>query len=319
MIYMTKNRLIVLAAVIAVVVTAVVCGVFINYSRSTEKVTVDLYYINEEGTGIVSNSCKIRYKNDDDLIRSTLDKLRKGPNSAMLGRIMPKNTELYGAEFSGGGSLTVRFSEDFISDDKSRNILSVYAVVKSLCSTGRVATVKVLAGDETIKDRDGKPLEFISASDINLETEEYRSEMREVELYFSNSEGNALVPEKRTIKITDQQPIEQYIINELIKGPNDKKAKSLLSGKTVLVSVDVEENICYLNFKSDFLKINQGTEEYEKLVIYSIVNSLTELQTISRVQFYMDGKRVDNFGSVDIDDYIGRNTSIIKREGENRE
>lgn len=319
MIYMTRNRLIALGAVTAIAITAILCGVFINYSKSTEKAAVDLYYINEDGTGIVSSPCKIRYKNDDDLIYTTLDKLRKGPNSAMLGRIMPRNTEIYGVNFSGGGSLTVRFSENFVSDDKSRNVLSVYAVVKSLCSTARVSTVKVLAGDEPIKDRDGKPLEFISASDINLETEEYRSEMREVKLYFANSEGNALVPEKRTIKITDQQPIEQYIINELIKGPNDKKSKSLLSGKTVLVSVDVEENICYLNFKSDFLKINQGTEKYEKLVIYSIVNSLTELQTISRVQFYMDGKRVENFGSVKIDDYIGRNTSIIKREEESKE
>lgn len=52
------------------------------------------------------------------------------------------------------------------------------------------------------------------------------------------------------------------------------------------------------------------------MVIYSIVNSLTELQMLARVQFYMDGKRVDNFGSVEIDDYIERNTSIIAGKGE---
>ncbi len=193
-------------------------------------------------------------------------------------------------------------------------MLNVYAVVKSLCSTAHVSSVKVLVNGEPIKGRDKKSLEYISASDINLETEEYRSELREVVLYFADSAKEKLVPEKRTIKITDQQPIEQYLINELIKGTQNKKLKSLLSDKTVLVSADVEENICYLNFKSEFLDDNSGKNEHEKLVIYSIVNSLTELKTISSVQFYMDGRRVDKFGSVTIKNYIGRNEGIIDKE-----
>ena len=119
----------------------------------------------------------------------------------------------------------------------------------------------------------------------------------------------------RTIKITDQQPIEQYIINELIKGTKEKSMNSILSPDTVLASVDVEENLCYLNFKSNFIAENTGGDSHEKLVIYSIVNSLTELQTIGRVQFYIDGKRVENFGSMNIKNYISRDTSIIK-EGE---
>lgn len=316
MIYMTRKKLIVISSAVLALIIAVICAVFINYDRITEKINFDLYFINEDGTGIVSTTRKIRYKNEDELIRSALEMLRKGPSGGKLGAIMPKDTEINGIELSGGGFLTVYFSDKFLSDDPSRNVLNVYAVVKTLCSTAHVSSVKVLVNGEPVKDKDGKPLEYISASDINLETEEYRSEMREVGLYFADSTGKKLVCEKRTIKITDQQPIEQYIINELIKGTKDKKLKTLLSKKTVLVSVEVQENICYLNFKSNFLTDNSGTPEHEKMVIYSIVNSLTELQMLARVQFYMDGKRVDNFGSVKIDDYIERNTSIIAGKGE---
>ena len=310
-----RKRLIAIAVAVIGLITAVICAVYISYDRFTEKMDVDLYFINNDGTGIVSSPHKIRYKTDDDLIINTLEVLRNGPKSSKLGPIMPRSTEINGIELLGGGFLTVHFSDDFLTKDPSRNVLNVYAVVKSLCSTAHVSSVRVLVNGEPIKDRDKKPLEYISASDINLETEEYRSEMRKVKLYFADSNGEKLVGQTRTIKITDQQPIEQYIINELIKGTKDKEMKSLLSKKTVLVSVDVEENICYLNFKSNFLADNKGNEQHEKLVIYSIVNSLTELQTIARVQFYMDGKRVSNFGNMRIKDYIERNTAIINKEG----
>lgn len=312
---MTRNRIIAVAVAVLGLITAIICAFYISYDSSTEKVSMDLYFINEDGTGIVSSPYKIRYRDEDELIRNTLEMLRKGPKSAKLGKIMPKETQITGIELLGGGFLTVHFSNEFLSEDSARNVLNTYAVVKSLCSTEHVSSVRVLVNGEPIKDRDGKALDYVSASDINLETEEYRSELRQVKLYFADSTANELVPETRTIKITDQQPIEQYLINELIKGTKDKNMKSLLSKKTVLVSVDVEENICYLNFKSNFLSDNKGSEEHEKLVIYSIVNSLTELQTIARVQFYMDGKRVENFGSVRIKDYIERNTGIINKEG----
>ena len=312
---MTRGKIIAVLLAVTGLVAAIVCAVVVNYGRSTEKINVDLYFINEDGTGIVSTPHKIRYKNDEELIYSTLEMLRKGPPTAKFGRIMPKDTQINGVEFSGGGFLTVHFSENFRSDDPSKNVLSGYAVVKSLCSTAHVSSVQVLVNGEPLKDRDNKALENISASEINLETEEYRSEMRQVDLYFADAVEKKLVRETRTIKITDQQPVEQYIINELIKGTKNKKLKSLLSKKTVLVSVDVEENICYLKFKSNFLKDNAGTDEHDQLVIYSIANSLTELKTLSRVQFYMDGKRVENFGSVRIKDYIERNTGIIRAGG----
>ena len=311
---MNKTKLLAVLSAIIGIIVAVVCAAIISRDNSKEKISVDLYYINHDGTGIVAEPQKLRYRNDDDLIRTILEKLRKGPSSSKLGAIMPKNTEITKIKLDGGGFLTVTFSKDFLSEDKSRNVLNVYAVVKSLCSTAHVSSVKVLVEGRPIKDRDNKPLEYISASDINLETEEYRSELKDVALYFADNDKKHLVREVRTIKITDQQPLEQYLINELIKGTDNKNMKSLLSNKTVLISADVEDNICYLNFKASFLSDNSGTDEHEKLVIYSIVNSLMELNTIQRVQFYMDGKRVEKFGSVNIRDYIGKNEAIIGKD-----
>lgn len=309
-----KAFIITLLAMAAAVATA--CLLYIDYDKNTIKQRVDLYFMNEDSTGIVAESNIIRYKNDDELMADIIDEIRKGPSSANRGRIMSKKTHLNSLEFQGNKALVVDLSEEFLTDDSSKNVLGVYAITKSLCSTGKVQSVKVTVNRKPITDRDGNELKFVAASDINLETEEYLSEMREVVLYFANPSKTGLVKETRTITITDQQPVEQYIINELIKGPEKKSLKPLLSKNTVLMSVDLVENICYLNFKSNFLSENSGRNNHEKLVVYSIVNSLTELQTISRVQLYMDGKRVDKFGSIDIKDYIARDISIIDDKSE---
>ena len=310
-----KKKSIIILLIAAAVIAAGVIGIvkYISWDRSTPKAQVDLYFMNSDGTGIEAESRSIRYHNENELIQNTMAQLLKGPSGSKRGVIIPKGTSINHILLNSN-NITVDFSKEFITGDSARNILAVYAVVKTLYSTGAAQLVEVTVNGDHVTDSAGNELGFISALDINLESEEYFSEMREITLYFGGA-GNKLYRERRTVKVTDQQPIEQYIINELINGPSGGALHSLLSKKTVLLSVDVEGGSCYLNFKSGFLKDNSGSPEHEELVIYSIVNSITELEDIARVQFYMDGKRVESFGSVRIKDHMARNEDLIENDG----
>ena len=306
-----KKILVVSVPVLLLIALITAIVLFINDDRSKERATVDLYYINSAGTGIVAEQAEIKYRNKTELLTNTMKRLSRASGEVHRGRVIPRGTEVNRVEIYDNGSIIIDFSDKFSTDDPARNVLDTYAIVKTISSTGLASTVMVTVNGAPVTDRDGNALGYISASDINLESEEYSSEMRNIVLYFGNKDGGGLIKEERRIKITDQQPTEQYIINELIKGTKEKSHQSLLSSKTVLMSVDIEDNICYLNFKSGFIKDNAGSAEHESLVIYSIVNSLTELESINRVQFYMDGKRVESFGSFRIKDCIARDTSMI--------
>ncbi len=306
-----RNNIIIAAFAVLAAVAAVIVTVLLNYDFPAYKAKLDMYYLNEKHTGIIAERHTVRYSDRYDLVGVIVSELRDGPDNSRHGRIMPSDTEILSINFTDDESVVIDLSGQFLTDDASRNVLNTYAVTKSVCSDGTLKRVMVTVNGGEITDQDGNRLGYIAAADINLEDEEYSSEMRDVVLYFSDASGSGLVREERTITITDQQPVEQYIINELIKGPADSSMRQVLSEDTVLMSVDVEDNICYLNFKSNFLSKNSGGEAHERLVIYSIVNSLTELNTINRVQFLMDGKRADSFGSFDIYRYIPRDTSII--------
>lgn len=307
---MNRKRII-LALSVIVIAAAVVILLLVSGRRNMHSFTGTLYFFNEAGTSISDESREIKYRNDSDLPRAVINELLKGPSNPKLQRTLERNVELLGVDMRDASNIVVNFSREYISGDTAKDILKTYSVVKSLCEIYYVNSVKVVVEGGDIITPDGAPIGYLTAGDINLATDTNTSETREIKLYFTRKDYNMLSSEMRTIKVTDQQPIEQYIINELIKGPENKEHTATLSKDTVLLSVDIADDICFVNFKSSFIDKNSGAQEKEILAVYSIVDSLTELDSISRVQFLIDGKKEDMFGTINISSMFGRNAELI--------
>lgn len=307
---MSKKKVIPILLVV-IIAAAIAVIAFVNGHRNMRSYTGTLYFFNEAGTSISDESREVKYRNDSDLPRAVISKLLKGPRTPKLKRTLARDVELLGVDMRDMSNIVVNFSSEYISGDTTKDILKTYSVVKSLCEIYYVNSVKVVVEGNDIVTPEGAAIGYLTAADINLATDTNTSETREIKLYFTKKDYNMLSSEMRTIKITDQQPLEQYIINELIKGPHDKERIPTLSKDTVLLSVDIADDICFVNFKSNFIDKNSGAREKEILSIYSIVDSLTELDSISRVQFLIGGKKVDMFGNININSMFGRNADLI--------
>ena len=79
------------------------------------------------------------------------------------------------------------------------------------------------------------------------------------------------------------------VVEELIKGPHTEGRYRTLPEDTRLLNVSLNENICYINFDATFL--NNTLEVKEYIPIYSIVNSLSEISTVSKVQITINGSQ----------------------------
>lgn len=73
----------------------------------------------------------------------------------------------------------------------------------------------------------------------------------------------------------------------LLKGPDSDDAKSVFPSGTKILNVTVTDGVCYVNLDSAFLKTPTGINS--NVVLYAIVNSLTELDNINKVQILVDG------------------------------
>jgi spore germination protein GerM len=121
------------------------------------------------------------------------------------------------------------------------------------------------------------------------------TERREVLLYFSDSEGEYLIGEKREILRKGEVKEEaKETILELIKGPEGKLIPTL-PPRTKLLTLQMNEaGVAKVNFSSALSKDHPGGSSAEMMTVYSIVNSLSlNFPKIKRVQILIDGKPIE--------------------------
>lgn len=111
-----------------------------------------------------------------------------------------------------------------------------------------------------------------------------------VTLYFANKESLNLVPETQTIDSKEliNNPY-QKLIELLMEQPKNENLEKLIPENTKINKVEKIGDTIYLDFSSDFIKDENLGKEKEMLIINSIVNTLTQLTEINKVNFLIDG------------------------------
>jgi germination protein M len=113
-------------------------------------------------------------------------------------------------------------------------------------------------------------------------------------LFFVNAEHDALVPEVFTSSTVDMDQVEKYILTQLIEGPVNEDLVAVIPPETKIIDIVTEEYTCYVNLSNEFVNRFSGSTSAARLMVYSIVNTLTEnLSHVRRVQFLIDSERVD--------------------------
>lgn len=303
-----KKKLLILILLLVAATTAVFLAGRFYGERSKNSFNLNLYFFNGNESTLVAQEHTVKYNEDDDLMREVLEALIKG--STKNTGIADKKTTVKSIITQEEG-IIVDLSEDFLTDDKTKNTFAAYAVVKTLCQIPGVKRVKLTVNSSEIQGPDGAVIGFLTGDDINIEKDS--TENKYAALYFADKTTKKLRKEIRKINITDSQSTEQYILNGLIEGPKSNDLESVLSADTSIISVQTTDGTCFVNFSSTFVSKNSGSKEKEMNAVYSVVNSLTELDTVDNVQFLIDGKKSDLFGSISINGTFYRNESITER------
>lgn len=115
-------------------------------------------------------------------------------------------------------------------------------------------------------------------------------------LYFKNIETNSLIAEAKCIDVKDlSKDPYTYLINLLITGPESEKLESAIPEGTKVNSCTLKGNTVYVDLSKEFIDNAPAGIEEESMVIYSIVNTLTELNEVSSVKFLINGEENKSF------------------------
>lgn len=272
---------------------ALACALIGGCGKQQTEPTADseyhIYYMNKEQTKIVEQPYDMTAEDTDGMIEEFLSALATDTNSVDYRKPLPSNVELL-SYILEGNQLSIYFDEDYAMMSTSEEVLCRAAVVKTLVQVPGVECVSFFLGTAPLTDNRGRLVGLMTANTFVENPGEQINMMQtaNLKLYFANDAGDALVAEEREVEYSSNIVMEKLIVKNLIEGPDGDGLKATLPEGTELLDVNTTNGTCYVNFNEAFM--NQDYEISEAVVIYSIVNSLSEVSTVNRVQILVNGK-----------------------------
>jgi hypothetical protein len=112
--------------------------------------------------------------------------------------------------------------------------------------------------------------------------------------------------------------LAEIIVNELIKGPKVAGMKATIpEGSKLRSQIKIDGDVAIVDFSKEFRDNHPGGKAEERMTIYSIVNSLTELKEISKVKFLIEGKSSSEYkGNFKFNTEFPRRAQLISNKVE---
>ena len=318
--FRSRKRLLLLGMLFLVMCFYIGCSQETNPEQQI--VTVDipegkikLYFMNEERTKVIGENFALGYGNTDEQISKFLTALEEvlwtEDEKALITDQNPIN-EYRINEITG--LLALRFTSDYKSSQSITEVLRRAAIVKTMCQLDEVSSVEFYIGTQPLMTSAGKPVGTLTEKDFIDSTGENTEFYQEtqVAVYFANEKGDALVESNLRITFDGTLPTERLIMAQLMDGPMLEGMQPVIPSGTVLHKVTIRDGICYVDFNEKFMKKRSGITA--EVAIYSIVNSLTELSNVYKVQFLINGATKKTYQNLDFSQAFERNLEIVEGE-----
>ena len=252
-----------------------------------------IYYLNASGIQLVVSEYRTETADTDALVRELLDKMEMFRRISIV-RERCRN----GSKRSPTGSKEMFCTRtrgcQLCADEFVQEILCRAALTKTLTQIPGIEYLSIYCAEQPITDAAGNPVGMLSASDFVDSIRDVNSfERTELTLYFANETGDQLVEEKREVMQNSNTSLERLIVEQLIEGPQELGHYATIPSDVKLLNVSVNDSVCSINFNAAFLNSSLDVAAY--IPIYSIVDSLAELSTVSRVQIRINGSQDDVF------------------------
>lgn len=245
-----------------------------------------IYYVNEEQGEVLAESFVPSEETTQTMLEEMTEKLNK--KNAEGHTLLPENIEIQSC-VDDDGMIRVDFNQEYHDLNPVDEVLLRASIVKDYVQIPNIYLVTITAEGTPIVDSQGQEIGAMSLDSFleNTGKEIMAYQYKELNLYFTNEEGNQLVPEARQVYYNGNTPIEKVIVEQLLRGPGESGHYATLPSDTRIVGVSVADGIAYVNLGKQF--VDEALSVDAQIPIYSIVNSLIDAGNVSLVQISING------------------------------
>lgn len=270
-----------------------------------------IYYLNREETKIAEFAYYTDTKEPIKVLGELLQVLAQTPQK--VGYHETISNFLVTAFSINDDVVQISVDEDYKDLSPTTEVLTRAAIVRTLTQIDGISYVSMKMGEKDLTDHTGAVINAMKADQFvdNAGNEINTYENVELTLYFAAENGKHLRKAVRSVEYNSNISLERVVIENLISGPIGEDLYPTINPNTKLISVTVKDKICYVNLSKDFL--NQQYSILPELTVYSLVNSLIELNGVNKVQISIDGDANAVFRDViSLSSPFERNLDILK-------
>lgn len=165
-------------------------------------------------------------------------------------------------------------------------------------------TMEQLEGVETVYiTADGRPLsgryrQSLNSGQVLLSGAEEQPVEVSAVLYFPRAVGRGLGVENRRFQMTEDDVPVEVVTQALLEGPRSSQLVSLIPQGTQLRSVELEDGVCRVDLSAAMVEEMPRDEDSQTLIIYSLVDTLGNLESVESVVLLVEGQQLERYGSV---------------------
>lgn len=270
-----------------------IMGLFSGCAKKEGKETPEnlyrVYCTNPTATKLVNKDYLMTEESDaTKQVWELLDNMRVSEPELSRHPAIPEEVQIQGIKLDAG-LLTITFDNSYMSMSASREIICRAAVVKTVSQVKGVDYISFNIGEKPLIDAKGKAVEMMQAKDFLESSSGVGDNMQPITLilYFANKTGDKLIETERTVLYDNEGSVERLVLDQLISGPSGQETYATLPSSTKVLGMRVKDGVCYINLDDTF--INKALDVADYIPIYSIVNSMSELTGINRVQISVNG------------------------------
>ncbi|MDO4554709.1 MAG: GerMN domain-containing protein [Lachnospiraceae bacterium] len=208
-------------------------------------------------------------------------------------------------------NLVIDFTSSYSKLSSVNEIFLRAGVVKSLVQLDGIHSVEFKQNGTPLMTLDEQPVGMMTAESFIDDSNENWGVTQEdiITLYYANESGDRLVGEDARVTVENNVPMEQEIIERLIAGSDKNGCYQAIPEGTKVIKTVTKNGTCYVDLNENFLNPMESVSA--EVTVYSVVNSLTELSSVSKVQFTINGEKVSRLReSLDFDVSFERNLDL---------
>jgi germination protein M len=307
--------------VIAFIFLSTITAVIYNFStkskdivsatgNNSQNMKVQLYFRDTVNLKLEKEERTINKGTNSEVVGKTLEQLIAGPKNQALQKSIPNNIKIISVELKNDVAV-VNLSAEYNALKTRDALFCRAALVYTLTELPFIKGVEILVDGKELLKSNGESLGVVKREDIVISNTITPEPLQDetVKLYFLNKDASGLMIEQRNIEVNKNQPLAKYIMEQLIIGPKSTGLLPTVPAETKIRDIKIKDGVCYIDLSNEFVTKHNGGSLGEVMTIQSIVNSLTEIPEIKKVQFLIEGEKQQEFkGHVDFSQPFERTT-----------